>query len=101
MGANGGWGNDIEKLIAQIRAMVARRGEDRPYLVVVPYWQGFPQEKKDAFKAAFGRHAVEFPVAASLCSRNRMDVHLNEHGYALLAELLHKRGIELGYWPEL
>ena len=101
MGANGGWGNDIEKLIAQIRAMVARRGEDRPYLVVVPYWQGFPQEKKDAFKAAFGRHAVEFPVEASLCYRNRMDVHLNEHGYALLAELLHKRGIELGYWPEL
>ena len=79
--------------------MVARRGEDRPYLVIVPYWQSFPQMKRDAFKAAFGRHAVEFPVEASLCYRNRMDVHLNESGYALLARLLHERGAELGYWP--
>ena len=99
MGANGGWGNDVEKLIAQIRAMIARRGEDRPYLVIVPYWRSFPQEKKDAFKAAFGRHAVEFPVEPSLCFKNRLDVHLNEQGYALLASLLHERGVELGYWP--
>ncbi len=99
MGANGGWDNDVDKLIAQIRAMVAMRGEDRPYLVIVPYWQSFPQMKRDAFKAAFGRHAVEFPVEASLCYRNRMDVHLNESGYALLARLLHERGAELGYWP--
>ena len=99
MGANGGWDNDVEKLIAQIRAMVARRGENLPYLVIVPYWQSFSQLKRDAFKAAFGRHAVEFPVAASLCYRNRMNVHLNEHGYALLASLLHERGAELGYWP--
>ncbi len=99
MGANGGWDNDVDKLIAQIRAMVSRRGEDRPYLVIVPYWQSFPQTKRAAFKAAFGRHAVEFPVEASLCYRNRMDVHLNERGYALLARLLHERGGELGYWP--
>ena len=99
MGANGGWDNDIDKLIAQIRAMVARRGEDKPYLVIVPYWGGFPQAKKDAFKAAFGRHAVEFPVEPTLCYRNRPDVHLNERGYALLARLLHARGTELGYWP--
>ena len=99
MGANGGWDNDVDKLIAQIRAMIARRGEDRPYLVIVPYWQSFSQQKRDAFKAAFGRHAVEFPVEASLCYRNRMDVHLNERGYALLASLLHERGAELGYWP--
>ena len=96
---NGGWDNNIDKLIAQIRAMIARRGEDKPYLVVVPYWRGFPEDKKDAFKDAFGRHAVEFPVKTSLCYRNRPDVHLNEHGYALLAELLHTRGAELGYWP--
>ena len=99
IGANGGWDNNVEKLIAQIRAMVARRGEERPYLVVVPYWSGFSQEKKDAFKAAFGRHAVEFPVEASLCFRNSRNVHLNERGYALLAKLLHTRGAELGYWP--
>ena len=90
---------DVEATLAQIRAMVARRGEDKPYLVIVPYWGGFRQEKKDAIKAAFGRHAVEFPVEPKLCYRNRPDVHLNENGYALLAKLLHERGAELGYWP--
>ena len=99
MGANGGWDRKVEKLVAQIRAMVARRGEDRPYLVIVPYWRGFPQKDREFFKAAFGRHAVEFPVADALCYRNRPDVHLNANGYALLAELLHARGAELGYWP--
>ncbi len=100
MGANGGWGKDVDKLVAQIRAMVARRGEKKPYLVIVPYWKRFAQEQKDAFKAAFGRHAVEFPVEDSLCYKNRPDVHLNENGYALLAKLLHERGAELGYWPK-
>jgi len=99
MGGNGGWDRKVEKLVAQIRAMVARRGEDRPYLVIVPYWKGFPQKDREFFKAAFGRHAVEFPVADALCYRNRPDVHLNANGYALLAELLHARGAELGYWP--
>ena len=99
VGANGGWNNDVAKLIGQIRAMVGRRGEERPYLVIVPYWSGFSQEKKDAFKTAFGRRAVEFPVEASLCFRNSLNVHLNEQGYALLAKLLHTRGAELGYWP--
>ena len=100
MGANGGWGKDVGNLIAQIQAMVARRGEKKPYLVIVPYWKSFTQEQKDAFKAAFGRHAVEFPVENSLCYKNRPDVHLNENGYALLAQLLHERGAELGYWPK-
>ena len=99
MGANGGWNKDVGTLIAQIRAMIARRGEDRPYLVVVPYWRSFPEKGKPEFKAAFGNHAVEFPVEDSLCYKNRPDVHLNEDGYALLAELLHTRGEELGYWP--
>ena len=99
MGANGGWGKDVDTLISQIRAMVARRGEDKPYLVIVPYWRGFKQEQKETFKAAFGRHAVEFPVEDALCFKNRPDVHLNENGYALLAQLLHERGAELGYWP--
>ena len=100
MGANGGWNNKIEKLISQYRAMIARRGENKPYLVIVPYWRGFSQENKDKIKEAFGRHAVEFPVEDSLCYKNRPDVHLNEHGYALLAKLLHERGAELGYWPK-
>ena len=100
MGANGGWGKDVSTLVSQIRAMIARRGEKKPYLVIVPYWKRFTQEQKDAFKAAFGRHAVEFPVEDSLCYKNRPDVHLNENGYALLAKLLHERGAELGYWPK-
>ena len=100
MGGNGGWNNKIEKLISQYRAMIARRGENKPYLVIVPYWRGFSQENKDKFKAAFGRHAVEFPVEDSLCYKNRPDIHLNENGYALLAKLLHERGAELGYWPK-
>ena len=98
MGGNGGWDGRIEKLIGQYRAMIARRGEDKPYLVIVPYWRGFSQENKDKFKESFGRHAVEFPVEDSLCYRNRPDIHLNERGYALLAKLLHERGAELGYW---
>lgn len=100
MGANGGWENKIDKLIGQYRAMIARRGADKPYLVIVPYWRGFAQANKDRIKEAFGRHAVEFPVEDSLCYKNRPDVHLNEHGYALLAKLLHERGAELGYWPK-
>ncbi len=99
MGANGGWNNDIDRLIAQFRTMISRRGESRPYLVIVPYWRSFSQKNKDAFKKAFGSHAVEFPVQDSLCYKNRPDVHLNERGYALLAELLHQRGAKLGYWP--
>ena len=66
---------------------------------MVPYWKGFSQEWKSAFKTAFGSHAVEFPVQDALCYKNRPDVHLNEKGYVLLAELLHRRGAELGYWP--
>lgn len=97
MGANGGWDWDVGKLIAQIKSMVARRGDDRPYLVVVPFWKNFPEEGKAIFKTAFGQHAVEFPVRDSLCLRNRPDVHLNEEGYALLAELLYSRCLELGY----
>lgn len=100
MGGNGGWENDVDKLVSQYREMIARRGEKKPYLVIVPYWKGFKPEQKEAFKAAFGRHAVEFPVEDSLCYKNRPDVHLNENGYALLAKLLHERGAELGYWAK-
>lgn len=98
IGANGGWDGKVAKLVAQLRAMVARRGEDKPYLVIVPYWKSFSQKNKDEFKAAFGPHAVEFPVEDTLCYREQRDVHLNERGYALLAELLFARGAELGYW---
>ena len=99
MGGNGGWGRDVNTLIGLFRTMLARRGEDRPYLVLVPYWESFPKDGVAAFKEAFGPHAVEFPWAPALCLGNRPDVHLNEDGYALLARLFHERGASLGYWP--
>ena len=99
IGANGGWNGKVATLVAQLRGMIARRGEDRPHLVIVPYWQSFSEEGKDEFKTAFGRHAVEFPVEEALCYQEKLNVHLNERGYALLAELLFARGAELGYWP--
>lgn len=98
IGANGGWNNDVNQLIARYRAMIARRGENAPYLVIMPYWGGFSEANKQAFRAAFGRHVVEFQPTTEFCYRNRPDVHLNEQGYARLAQLLHARGRELGYW---
>lgn len=125
MGANGGWNNDIEVLIGNHRAMLERRGKGRPYLVIVPYWGGFRKDFADAFKAAFGKNAIDFRgeaikrglafeglrpteldrremaagrVPPSLLYRNRPDVHMNEYGYDFLAQLVYERGKELGYW---
>ena len=106
MGANGGWDNDIGKLIAGHRRMIARRGADRPYLVVVPYWGGITERQVADFKAAFGDHAVDFRAAAVACGldpvslmlRNRPDCHLNAAGYDFLAQQVHERGRALGYW---
>ena len=125
MGANGGWDNKIENLIASYRKMIARRGDDKPYLVIVPYWGGFSGSQAKAFKAAFGAHAVDFRgealrrgletegleatdldkremkrghVPPSLLFNNRPDCHMNAHGYHFLARLVFERGRELGYW---
>lgn len=125
MGANGGWNNRVEDLIALYRRMIARRGADGAYLVVVPYWAGFTEEQERAFRAAFGRHAVPFRekaiqeglkeegllpterdraemasgrVPPSLLYRNRPDVHLNAKGYDFLAKLIFRQGQLLGYW---
>ena len=125
MGANGGWDNDINKLIAGYRQMIARRGADKPYLVIVPFWGGFTSAQEEAFKAAFGGHAVDFRgeaiarglategltataadekemkvghVPPSLLYKNRPDCHMNEYGYDFLARLVYERGKALGYW---
>ncbi len=38
-------------------------------------------------------------VPASFCLNNdKSDVHLNELGYKILADLVYKKGVELGYW---
>jgi len=125
MGANGGWGNKVEKLIAGYRKMISRRGEDKPHLVIVPYWGGFSGEQVRAFKEAFGTHAVDFRseaikrglateglvatdldksemvegrVPPGLLYRNRPDCHMNSKGYDFLARLVYERGKALGYW---
>jgi len=125
MGANGGWGNKVERLIAGYRKMIAVRGEDKPYLAVVPYWGGFTEAQAAAFKAAFGDHTVDFRgeslrrgleveglveteldkaeksqgrVPPSLLYRNRPDCHMNARGYDFLARLVYERGKALGYW---
>lgn len=125
MGANGGWNNRVEDLIALYRRMIARRGADSAYLVIVPYWAGFTEEQERAFRAAFGRHAIPFReraireglkeegllpterdrvemasgrVPPSLLYRNRPDVHLNEKGYDFLAKLVFRQGRLLEYW---
>ena len=125
MGANGGWDNQVEKLIAGYREMIARRGADKPYLAIVPYWGGFTDAQAQAFKAAFGDRAVDFRgeairrglkteglaasaldademkkgrVPPSLLFKNRPDCHMNAHGYDFLARLVFERGRALGYW---
>lgn len=125
MGANGGWDNRVEKLIALYRRMLARRGEDKPYLAIIPYWGGFTSEQIAAFKAAFGERAIDFRgeaiarglkteglaatpldekemaagrVPPGLLYRNRPDCHMNEFGYDFLARLVFERGKSLGYW---
>ena len=96
MGANGGWNGDVGRLISLHRAMIARRGERAPYLVIEPYW--LPAKLREAFRAAFGPHLVPFAPTVEQCFRKRRDVHLNEEGYELLAKAVFARGRDLGYW---
>ena len=96
MGANGGWNDDVDHLISLYRAMIARRGEAAPYLVIEPYW--LPAKQKDAFRAAFGPRLVPFAPTVEQCFRKRRDVHLNEEGYDRLARAVFARGRDLGYW---
>lgn len=96
MGANGGWNNDVDHLVSLYRAMIARRSEAAPYLVIEPYW--LPAKQKEAFRAAFGERLVPFCPTVEQCYRKRRDVHLNEEGYDLLAKAVFARGRALGYW---
>lgn len=125
MGANGGWQNQIENLIARYRQMFARRGRDKPHLAIVPFWSGITAAQAKAFKTAFGEQAVDFRseairrglaaeglvateqdraemaagrVPPSLLYGNRPNCHLNAKGYDFLAQLLFERGRALKYW---
>ncbi len=121
MGANGGYDNNVEKLIEQYQALVDYHHNNR-YLIIVPYWTS---AYDNAFAEAFGDHAVNFRKLAiseglsfegltattadtnsmaggslppSLCYQNKLDVHLNANGYHYLAHVLFERGKLLGYW---
>ena len=119
--------NDYKALIAQHQQMIDYRGNDN-YLVIIPYWtdniftkyfiEAFGDKAIDFRTAATDQSILEdtlhliltdldkTQIASSQkiippCLRlnnSSTDVHLNKTGYLLLAQLLHKRGRELGYW---
>ena len=127
MGANGGWKNEMGNLIDRYKMMVSRRGSEKPFIVIVPFWGDITDEQARVFKSAFGRHAVDFRgesirrglevegleateldrremafcrVPPSLLYQNRPNCHLNAKGYDFLARLVFERGKMLGYWNE-
>ena len=115
MGANGGYGNNVNNLIEQYKAMIKHHGSDK-YLIIIPHWTS---EYDSAFQKAFGDRAVNLRTAAieygleyegltatetdislmnggklpaSLRYQNKTDdVHLNEYGYHFLAHILYER----------
>lgn len=125
MGANGGWQNEVENLVAVHRRMIARRGEGKPFIVIAPFWTGFEDAQVEALKMAFGKHVIDFRreailrgletegiiataqdneelrkghVPPSLLYKNRPDCHMNAKGYDFLARIVFERGRDLGYW---
>lgn len=126
MGANDGLSSseaDINLLISRYRRMVDHMGHDR-YLIIVPYWSN--GAFIEPFKQAFGNKAIVLTeeitaermkaigvtptdtdiamlsknlIPQSLRYKNNPgDVHLNKYGYKLIAQFLHERGQQLGYW---
>ena len=126
IGANDALGNseeDVALLISRYQRMVDHLTHDR-YLAIIPYWS--EGALIEPFKKAFGDHAVsvmelitpermqavgitpneddlarleKYSMPASLRYLNRPgDVHLNEHGYKLIAQFAYERGQALGYW---
>ena len=126
MGGNGGYGKDVNTLIAQHKKMIEHRGNEN-YFVLIPYWTA--SNATDAFKEAFGNKAVDFLVSATnqeilenelqitltdldkqyvslkrdvppcLKLNNDKDQgHMNAKGYKLLAKVIYEQGKELGYW---
>ena len=119
--------NNYKALIAQHQQMIDYRGNDN-YLVIIPYWtsntftkyfiEAFGDKAIDFRAAATDQSILEDTLHLTLtdldktqiassqkiippCLRlnnSSTDVHLNQTGYLLLAQLLHTRGQELGYW---
>ncbi len=126
MGVNDGVGaqasaQQISDLIARYKKLVANSGDN--YLIIIPFWG---KVFDDAFIKEFGDHAVPFRtyaaangmeltgltptkldsnmmksemVPASLrYDNNASQVHLNAHGYKVLAQAVYEQGKKLGYW---
>ncbi len=122
IGGNGGFDNDMDVYLEQLRAMIRYHGTDK-YLVIVPFWD---DKKYSRLPEEFGDHAIDFKAAvledglayekltptpedkAALSAGNvppalrynnePTNVHLNEYGYDFLAHLIYERGKQLGFW---
>ena len=120
MGANGGWGDDINTLISQYKKIAA---QTENFIAIIPH---YGKDYTKEFEAAFGNKCVslrgyangslfkdydlEFTQVDKIdleegrlprifnWKRNKSDCHLNELGYKILGDLVYKKGVELGYW---
>ena len=120
MGANGGWNRNIDELIEGYKKMEAQAEN---FIAIIPHY-GTDYTKE--FEAAFGNRCVSLRAYAngSLFSdynlekteddaldlaegkmprsvnylNRKDDCHLNKHGYRAMADLVYKKGVELGYW---
>ncbi len=119
-------GNDgaigTPELIAENYGKIGATSDKNIYII---QWN-VTDEKRKALKEAFGEQALDpldymvnnamddygmipteldsycakkniVPVSFHL-NNDRWDVHLNELGYKVLADLVYKKGVELGYW---
>ena len=118
MGANGGFDDSGDKLVEQYRKMIKYHGSDR-FIIIAPFWT---TEYNEVLTKAFGEHLVYYREAVlerglqfenieateedkermknglipvSFCFQNKPDLHLNEHGYHFLAQLVYEKGKEL------
>ena len=119
MGANDG-DIPIDKLIENYKKLTEK--SDR-YIVIIPFY-GTDYSKE--FTEAFGKNAInareyfinnaakdyniELTEMDEYCIKKNIiptkftyenkkgDCHLNEYGYKIIADLVYKKGVELGYW---
>ncbi len=118
MGANGG--PPVEERIAECKKFAEYYNK---YIIICPFYGNDDIEK---YEAAFGKNVVnprkygyeeahkaydleigkmdewcinKKRMPASFLYQNKKDeCHMNEMGYKLLADVIYKKGVELGYW---
>lgn len=125
IGTNGGWENNNEYLINQIKTMVDNQDSFDKKYIIVGITAGYTELRKSLEKdmlIAFGEHYVNMRDYLVRCglSENGLtptstddsdisvgrvpkslrydDTHLNDFGYKSVANRLYKQGRLLGYW---